>query len=181
MGWSCNFSRSGSRDRCNNAYWQISIFGASKENHSDQGANFEFILFPEIPKEIHSVQKTNLNPCCFLKFVNYWICKKGEHRLVRNRTAWWEDLTKPRASINLMQRNWNAFLSIVMMAYRSSVQESIKVSPSCMMLGREISLLISIVLGEIQQVAPRDLKSDNAYQLTERWRVHMTTLERTCN
>lgn len=67
-----------------------------------------------------------------------------------------------------MQRNWNAFLSIVMMAYRSSVQESIKVSPSCMMLGREISLLISIVLGEIQQVAPSDLKSDNAYQLTER-------------
>lgn len=67
-----------------------------------------------------------------------------------------------------MQRNWNAFLSIVMMAYRSSVQESIKVSPSCMMLGREISLLISIVLGEIQQVTPRDLKSDNAYQLTER-------------
>lgn len=67
-----------------------------------------------------------------------------------------------------MQRNWNAFLSIVMMAYRSSVQESIKVSPSCMMLGREISLLISIVLGEIQKVAPRDLKSDNAYQLTER-------------
>lgn len=67
-----------------------------------------------------------------------------------------------------MQRNWNAFLSIVMMAYRSSVQESIKVSPSCMMLGRESSLLISIVLGEIQQVAPRDLKSDNAYQLTER-------------
>lgn len=67
-----------------------------------------------------------------------------------------------------MQRNWNAFLSIVMMAYRSSVQESINVSPSCMMLGREISLLISIVLGEIQQVAPSDLKSDNAYQLTER-------------
>lgn len=66
-----------------------------------------------------------------------------------------------------MQRNWKAFLSIVMMAYRSSVHESIKVSPSCMMLGREISLLISIVLGEIQQVAPRDLKSDNAYQLTE--------------
>lgn len=67
-----------------------------------------------------------------------------------------------------MQRNWNAFLSIVMMAYRSSVQESRKVSPSCMMLGREISLLINIVLGEIQQVAPRDLKSYNAYQLTER-------------
>lgn len=67
-----------------------------------------------------------------------------------------------------MQRNWNAFLSIVMMAYRSSVQESIKVSPSSMMLGREISLLISIVLGEMQHVAPRDLKSDNAYQLTER-------------
>lgn len=78
------------------------------------------------------------------------------------------DLTKPRASINLMQRNWNAFLSIVMMAYSSSVQEAIKVSPSCMMLGREISLLISIVIREIQQVAPRDLKSDNAYQLTER-------------
>lgn len=70
--------------------------------------------------------------------------------------------------MNLMQRNWNAFLSIVMMAYRSSVQESIKVSPSCMMLGREISLLINIVLREIQQVAPTDLKSDNAYHLTER-------------
>lgn len=77
------------------------------------------------------------------------------------------------AFINPMQRDWDVFLSIVMMAYRSSVQESTKVSPSYMMLGREISLPIDIVFGEIQQAAPRDLKSDYAYQLAEQMKcVH---------
>lgn len=77
------------------------------------------------------------------------------------------------AFINPMQRDWDVFVSIVMMAYRSSVQESTKVSPSYMMLGREISLPIDIVFGEIQQGAPRDLKSDYAYQLAEQMKcVH---------
>ena len=69
------------------------------------------------------------------------------------------------AFINAMQRDWDIFFSVVMMAYRSSVHEATKVSPSYMMLGREITLPIDLMFGAIQ------FKSDYAFQLAEQIRV----------
>lgn len=45
------------------------------------------------------------------------------------------------------QKNWDQFLSVLMMAYRSSVHQSTGVSPCNMMLGREITLPVDLVLG----------------------------------
>lgn len=77
------------------------------------------------------------------------------------------------AFINPMQRDWDTFLSVVMMAYRSSVHEATKVSPSYMMLGREITLPIDLIFGEFQHEKQTQFKSDYAFQLAEQIRsVH---------
>ena len=62
-------------------------------------------------------------------------------------------------------------LSVVMMAYRSSVHEATKVSPSYMMLGREITLPIDLMFGEVQQEKTIQFKSEYAFQLAEQMRV----------
>lgn len=72
-----------------------------------------------------------------------------------------------------MQRDWDMFLSVVMMAYRSSVHEATKVSPSYMLLGREITLPIDLIFSEVQHEKQTQFKSDYAFQLAEQIRsVH---------
>ena len=58
-----------------------------------------------------------------------------------------------------------------MMSYRSSVHEATKVSPSYMMLGREITLPIDLMFGEVQQEKPIQFKSEYAFRLAEQMRV----------
>jgi hypothetical protein len=48
------------------------------------------------------------------------------------------------AFVNKSQRNWDSYLSLLMMAYRSSVHESTGKSPCAMMLGREITLPVDM-------------------------------------
>ena len=45
------------------------------------------------------------------------------------------------------QRDWDQYVPLVMMAYRSSVHDSINTSASMMMLGREIQLPIDLIFG----------------------------------
>ena len=45
------------------------------------------------------------------------------------------------------QLNWDVYLPLVMMAYRSTVQETIGVSPNKMMFGREVNLPIDLIVG----------------------------------
>lgn len=72
-----------------------------------------------------------------------------------------------------MQRDWDMFLSVVMMAYRSSVHEATKVSPSYMLLGREITLPIDLIFSEVQHEKQTQFKSDYAFHLAEQIRsVH---------
>ena len=61
------------------------------------------------------------------------------------------------AFIDPMQQDWD-MLSVVMMAYRSSMHEATKVSPSYMMLGRIITLPIDLMFGEVQQEKPVQFK-----------------------
>ena len=49
--------------------------------------------------------------------------------------------------IDNTQKNWDVYLPLLMMAYRSSVQFTSQLSPCSMMLGREITLLVDFVLG----------------------------------
>ena len=43
------------------------------------------------------------------------------------------------------QRNWNEVLPLLLIVYRSSKQESTKMTPNMMMLGREIDLPIDLI------------------------------------
>lgn len=45
------------------------------------------------------------------------------------------------------QKDWDFYLPLLMMAYRSSVHETTKCTPSAMMLGREIRLPTDLALG----------------------------------
>ncbi|CAC5418995.1 unnamed protein product [Mytilus coruscus] len=45
------------------------------------------------------------------------------------------------------QKNWDQYLAVLMMAYRSSVHQSTGGSPCNMMLGREITPPVDLVLG----------------------------------
>lgn len=59
------------------------------------------------------------------------------------------------------------------MAYRSSVHEATNVSPSYMMLGREITLPIDLIFSEVQHEKQTQLKYDYSFQLAEQIRsVH---------
>ena len=59
-------------------------------------------------------------------------------------------------------RNWDKSLPLVMLAYRSSIHESIGESPVCMLFGRDIQLPIDLMLGK-PPVEVSDLVSGVAY------------------
>lgn len=52
------------------------------------------------------------------------------------------------AFVSEHQRDWDQYVPLVMMAYRSSVYESINTSPSKMMFGHEIRLPIDLLFGQ---------------------------------
>ena len=59
-------------------------------------------------------------------------------------------------------RNWDESLPLVMLAYRSSIQESTGESPVCMLCGRDIQLPVDLMLGKLP-VEVSDLVSGVAY------------------
>ena len=45
------------------------------------------------------------------------------------------------------QRDWDEFIPLLMMAYRSSIYDTTKCSPAKLMLGRELRLPVDLLLG----------------------------------
>ena len=73
------------------------------------------------------------------------------------------------------QRDWDRKLPFVMLAYRSSIQESTRESPSFMMCGREPVLPVDLLYGRTQ-----DLKIVSDYVqdlMTKLWNVHESARE----
>ena len=62
------------------------------------------------------------------------------------------------------QKEWDQYLPLLLMAYRSSVHSTLGVSPSEMMLGRQIRLPIDLALG-IPETRTSICNSEYAYQL----------------
>ena len=61
-----------------------------------------------------------------------------------NRTI--EDMISKFASKN--QQDWNLYLPYLMMAYITSVHDTMGETPCFMMMGREVALLIDLVFGK---------------------------------
>ncbi|XP_041457543.1 stress response protein NST1-like [Lytechinus variegatus] len=112
----------------------ICRYGIPKELHSDQGRNFESRLMAEMCKML-GIKKTRTCP----------LHPQGDGFIERfNRTllGMVSSLLDPDGE----QKDWDERIPFAMLAYRSAVQESTGESPAMMMLGREISLPVDLLL-----------------------------------
>ncbi|MES9882033.1 MAG: hypothetical protein ABW185_14240 [Sedimenticola sp.] len=123
------------------------------EMHTDRASNFESKLFQEVCKllGIHKTRTTASRP------MSDGFVERG------NRTI----ETMLSAFVDENQRNWDEKLPLLNLAYNSSIQETTGVTPSMMMLGREMNLPIDLAMGK-----PADnmimSETDYAYQLEQR-------------
>lgn len=112
----------------------ICRYGIPKELHSDQGRNFESKLMAEMCKML-GIKKTRTCP----------LHPRGDgfiERFNRSLLSMVCSLLDPDSD----QKDWDERIPFAMLAYRSAVQESTGESPTMMMLGREITLPVDLLL-----------------------------------
>jgi hypothetical protein len=130
----------------------MSRYGVPRILHSDQGRNFESKLTAEICKLL-GIEKTRT--CPYRPQANGFVERA-------NRTI----LDMLAKMIRPDQDDWDLMLPLAMMAYRSSVQETIQETPNMMMLGREVTLPIDLMMGT-KPPEGDELKIDYAQKLRE--------------
>ena len=126
-------------------------FGVPKELHTDQGRNFESNLMKEICKLL-GIKKTRTCP----------YHPQGDGFVERfNRTL--IAMVTSALDPERHQRDWDERIPYAMLAYRTSVQSSTKETPSMMMLGRETTLPIDVLVETPS--SEENEKDDYAYRL----------------
>ena len=106
-------------------------FGAPMQILTDQGRQFESKLFAEICTllDIDKTRTSSFHP--------------QTNGLVERFNRTLEGMLRPFVSHH--QQDWDEYLPMLLMAYRSTPQESSSISPNCMMLGHEINLPIDLM------------------------------------
>ena len=129
----------------------ITRFGVPLFIHTDQGASFESQLFQVLG--IKKTRTTKARP-------------QSDGMIERaNRTI----LNMLSAFVSEHQKDWDEYVPLVMMAYRSSVHESTGISASKMTFGHEIRLPIDMVFGQPERENSEEVYgSQYANQLSER-------------
>lgn len=111
----------------------ICRFGVPTEIHTDQGRQFESKLFAEMCSML-SIKKTRTTP--------YHPQSDGlVERFNRTLGAMLSQY------VNDHHTDWDEHLCYVMLAYRSSIQETTRFTPHFLMFGREVRLPIDAVFG----------------------------------
>ena len=111
----------------------ICRFGVRDTIHSDQGANFEALVFAEVG-DLLGMEKTRTTP--------YHPQSDG---LVERMNRTLLMMLSIRAQEE--EESWDEFLPELMMAYRASVHDTTKFTPFHLMFGREIRLPIDVMFG----------------------------------
>ena len=112
----------------------ICKMGIPHNLQTDQGRQFESRLFQEVCRllDVKKIRSSPLHPITQGLVERY------------NRTL--ESMLSMFVSRN--QKDWDKFLPMVMLAYRSTAQESTGYSPNRLMLGRELTLPVDIMFGQ---------------------------------
>ena len=138
----------------------ISVFGVPVTLHSDQGSNFESILFKEVCS-ILGIEKTRTTPG-----------RPQSDGMVERACRSVQAMLSAYVSQN--QKDWADYIPLLMMAYRSSVHDTTKCTPCSMMLGREIRLPIDLALG-LPETRHSKCEADYAYELEKQLiKIHDT-------
>ena len=111
----------------------ICRYGLPLQIHTDQGAQFTSDLFVELCKRL-SICNTRNNPF-----------HPHSAGLVERLNRTIEDMLSKFVSKH--QKDCNKFLPFLMMAYRSSVDETLGEIPCFMMVGREATLTVDLIYG----------------------------------
>jgi hypothetical protein len=131
----------------------ICRFGVPLSIHSDQGRNFESEIWKGLCSmlKMHKTRTTPYHPQSdgFIEKFNSTL------------------LSMLRASRQEDKRDWDEMLPFLTMAYRSSVNETTGFTPNMIMMGREITLPIDMVLPSV------DATERNYAEFVENIRNHM--------
>ncbi|MES9883736.1 MAG: DDE-type integrase/transposase/recombinase [Sedimenticola sp.] len=119
----------------------ICRYGAPMIIHSDQGSDFESKLFKEVCVLL-AIKKTRTTP--------YHPQSDGQVERF-NRTL----LDMLSKHVQEDQTDWDIHIPHVMMAYRSSEQDSTKFSPAMLMFGHELRLPIDVIVGDPPKAKPQ--------------------------
>jgi hypothetical protein len=120
----------------------ICRWGVPSSLHTDQGRQFESKIFQEVCNllQIDKTCTTSFHP--------------SSNGLVERMNRTLENMLKNFVSDH--QRDWDRYVPMVLMAYRSTVHDSTGVSPNRMMLGREVTLPLDLMFGCPPAEMPKD-------------------------
>ena len=131
----------------------ICRLGVPLEIHSDQGKNVDGTILAEVC-ELLGVRKTHTTP-----YRQGNAITERENAVIKAMLA---------AYVNKRADDWDDHLPAVMMAYRTSVHRTLGVTPTSMMLGRQIRLPLDAMVGLPPEEHYQELRaSEYAQELAE--------------
>lgn len=131
----------------------VSRFGVPMVLHSDQGRNFESAVFSEMCALL-GVEKTRTTP----------LHPQSDGMVERFNRTLESQLSK---FVNVHHRDWDQYVPLLLMAYRTSTHESTKCTPAMMMMGRDLRLPVDLLMGRPVE-EPTTLATDYAANLQRR-------------
>ena len=139
----------------------ISRFGVPAYIHSDQGRQFESQLYQKVCTLL-DVKKTRTMP---YQPQSDGIVERFNKTLERLLSVF----------VNAAHTDWDDRLPYVMMAYRSSVNETTGYTPNMMMLGREVTVPLAYSLKTL--LMRRNFGQNLCHISKKDWNKHMSLLE----
>ena len=135
----------------------ICHFGAPLQVLTDQGAQFESQLFCEMCHllDISKTRTSAYHP------QSDGMVERFNRTLASMLSLFGKD----------HQRDWDVHVPMVMMAYRSTIQETTSVSPNKMMMGREVNMPIDLLFGGPLEVKEATYGSEYVAELQDKLKL----------